>query len=137
MPRRSIRAHYEQLSVFERSRIIELKKGGWAYRRIAGHMGRSDLVKHFLHLLVVIRATLTAHRYVNSILKTAFQPFLLQYSGLYFLQDNAKPHTTRGATNWLTAFQTLPWSARLLSNTACLVYDGKVTASTRDVDDLF
>ncbi|GFW84018.1 HTH_Tnp_Tc3_2 domain-containing protein [Trichonephila clavipes] len=42
MPRRSIRAHYEQLSVFERGRIIELKEGGWANQRIAGHMGRSD-----------------------------------------------------------------------------------------------
>ncbi|GFT97166.1 hypothetical protein TNCV_3858241 [Trichonephila clavipes] len=37
-----IRAHYEQLSEFERGRIIELKEGGWANWRIARHMGRSD-----------------------------------------------------------------------------------------------
>ncbi|GFX88136.1 HTH_Tnp_Tc3_2 domain-containing protein [Trichonephila clavipes] len=30
MPRRRIRAHYEQLSEFERDRIIELKEGDWA-----------------------------------------------------------------------------------------------------------
>ncbi|GFX82683.1 uncharacterized protein TNCV_1193581 [Trichonephila clavipes] len=42
MPRRRIRAHYEQLSEFERGRIIGLKEEGWANRRIARHMGRSD-----------------------------------------------------------------------------------------------
>ncbi|GFU16361.1 hypothetical protein TNCV_4988961 [Trichonephila clavipes] len=39
--RRIIQAHYEQLSEFERSRIIGLKESGWANRRIAHHMGRS------------------------------------------------------------------------------------------------
>ncbi|GFT40434.1 hypothetical protein TNCV_1646361 [Trichonephila clavipes] len=42
MPRRRIRAHYEQLSEFERGRIIGLEEAGWANRRIARHMGRSD-----------------------------------------------------------------------------------------------
>ncbi|GFW21573.1 HTH_Tnp_Tc3_2 domain-containing protein [Trichonephila clavipes] len=42
MPRRRIRAHYEQLSEFERGRIIGLKEEGWANRRIARHMGQSD-----------------------------------------------------------------------------------------------
>ncbi|GFY31722.1 HTH_Tnp_Tc3_2 domain-containing protein [Trichonephila clavipes] len=42
MPRRRIRAHYEQLSEFERGRIIGLKEGGWANRRIARHMGRNN-----------------------------------------------------------------------------------------------
>ncbi|GFW34140.1 transposable element Tcb1 transposase [Trichonephila clavipes] len=42
MHHHSIRAHYEQLSEFERDRIIELKEGSWANRRIARHMGRSD-----------------------------------------------------------------------------------------------
>ncbi|GFY25712.1 HTH_Tnp_Tc3_2 domain-containing protein [Trichonephila clavipes] len=42
MPRGGIRAHPEQLSEFERDRIIELKEAGWANRRIARHMGRND-----------------------------------------------------------------------------------------------
>ncbi|PRD34645.1 UNVERIFIED_CONTAM: hypothetical protein NCL1_13946 [Trichonephila clavipes] len=42
MPRRRIRAHYEQMSEFERCRIIGLKKAGRANRRITRHMGRSD-----------------------------------------------------------------------------------------------
>ncbi|GFV54994.1 HTH_Tnp_Tc3_2 domain-containing protein [Trichonephila clavipes] len=41
MPRRRIRAHYEQMSEFERSRIIGLKERDWAKRRIARHVGRS------------------------------------------------------------------------------------------------
>ncbi|GFW39114.1 HTH_Tnp_Tc3_2 domain-containing protein [Trichonephila clavipes] len=42
MPRLKIRAHYEQLSEFERGRIIEMKEAGWPNRRIVRHMGRSD-----------------------------------------------------------------------------------------------
>ncbi|GFT46748.1 HTH_Tnp_Tc3_2 domain-containing protein [Trichonephila clavipes] len=37
-----IGAHYEQLPEFERGCIIELKEAGWANRKIARHMGRSD-----------------------------------------------------------------------------------------------
>ncbi|GFW70005.1 HTH_Tnp_Tc3_2 domain-containing protein [Trichonephila clavipes] len=42
MPRRRIRAHYEQLLEFERGRIIELKEGSWANWRNTRHMGRSN-----------------------------------------------------------------------------------------------
>ncbi|GFX46395.1 HTH_Tnp_Tc3_2 domain-containing protein [Trichonephila clavipes] len=38
---RRSRAHYKQLSEFERDRIIGLKEAGWANWRIARHMGRS------------------------------------------------------------------------------------------------
>ncbi|GFS72690.1 uncharacterized protein TNCV_1420861 [Trichonephila clavipes] len=44
MPRRRIRAHYEQLSKLERGRIIGMREGGSANRRIAPHIGRSDAV---------------------------------------------------------------------------------------------
>ncbi|GFX15204.1 HTH_Tnp_Tc3_2 domain-containing protein [Trichonephila clavipes] len=37
-----IRAHYKQLSEFDRDRIITLKKDGCVNRRIASHMGRRD-----------------------------------------------------------------------------------------------
>ncbi|GFY26049.1 HTH_Tnp_Tc3_2 domain-containing protein [Trichonephila clavipes] len=39
---RVIRAHYEQLSEFERGRLIGLKEAGWANRRITRHMSRSN-----------------------------------------------------------------------------------------------
>ncbi|GFU33234.1 hypothetical protein TNCV_4157351 [Trichonephila clavipes] len=41
-----IRAHYEQLSEFERGRIIGLKEAVSANRRIVRHMGRSDADKN-------------------------------------------------------------------------------------------
>ncbi|GFU70330.1 HTH_Tnp_Tc3_2 domain-containing protein [Trichonephila clavipes] len=44
MPRHRIRAHYEQLSEFERGRIIGLKEAGWATHRINRHIGRSNAV---------------------------------------------------------------------------------------------
>ncbi|GFU42195.1 HTH_Tnp_Tc3_2 domain-containing protein [Trichonephila clavipes] len=47
MTRRGIRAHYEQLSEFERGRIIELKEACWANRRIARHMGRSLFIRRY------------------------------------------------------------------------------------------
>ncbi|GFW19930.1 hypothetical protein TNCV_866361 [Trichonephila clavipes] len=86
IPRRRIRAHYEQLSEFERGRITGLKEAGWTNRRITRHMGR---------------------------------------------KDKARPHV---AINCLTACQTLPWLARPpdLLHRACLGYDGKTTASTRE-----
>ncbi|GFX36314.1 transposable element Tc1 transposase [Trichonephila clavipes] len=45
--------------------------------------------------LVVIRGTLTAQRHVEDILRTVFLPFLLQYPGLIFQQENARPHMAR------------------------------------------
>ncbi|GFW14675.1 HTH_Tnp_Tc3_2 domain-containing protein [Trichonephila clavipes] len=42
IPCRRIRAHYKQLSEFERDRIIELYEVGWANRKINRHMVRSD-----------------------------------------------------------------------------------------------
>ncbi|GFW84345.1 HTH_Tnp_Tc3_2 domain-containing protein [Trichonephila clavipes] len=42
MPRLRIQAHYEQLSEFERGRIIGRKEGGWANWRTACQMGQSD-----------------------------------------------------------------------------------------------
>ncbi|GFX80468.1 hypothetical protein TNCV_2266771 [Trichonephila clavipes] len=51
-------------------------------------------------------------------------------------QDNARPHTVRVAMNCLTACQTLPLSARSLSDRACLGYDEKATDLPGNVDDL-
>ncbi|GFX30360.1 transposable element Tcb1 transposase [Trichonephila clavipes] len=62
--------------------------------------------------LIVIRGTLTVQRYVDLILRTVLLPFLQQYLGLIFQQDNARPHTTRVVMNCLTACKTLSWPAR-------------------------
>ncbi|GFU23743.1 hypothetical protein TNCV_2341311 [Trichonephila clavipes] len=65
MPHRRIRAHYEQLSEFERGRIIRLKEAGWTNRRIAHHMDRMMrpledtgkngwTVAHFSYMIVAV-----------------------------------------------------------------------------------
>ncbi|GFT48287.1 HTH_Tnp_Tc3_2 domain-containing protein [Trichonephila clavipes] len=74
----------------------------------------------------------SAQRYVNDIQRTVLLPFLLKYPSLIFQQDNARPYAARVAMNCLTACQTLSWSAISLSNRACLGYNEKTTASTKE-----
>ncbi|GFW73234.1 hypothetical protein TNCV_2798981 [Trichonephila clavipes] len=42
MPLRRNRRQYEQLTDFDRGRIIGLREAGWSNRRIGRHLGRSD-----------------------------------------------------------------------------------------------
>ncbi|GFW37972.1 glucose-6-phosphate exchanger SLC37A4 [Trichonephila clavipes] len=44
MPLRRNRRQYEQLTDFDRGRIIGLRDAGWSNRRIGRHLGRSDMV---------------------------------------------------------------------------------------------
>ncbi|GFT25076.1 transposable element Tcb2 transposase [Trichonephila clavipes] len=44
MPLRRFRRQYEQLSQFERGRIIGMMEAGWSVRRIARPLGHSDCV---------------------------------------------------------------------------------------------
>ncbi|GFV35713.1 HTH_38 domain-containing protein [Trichonephila clavipes] len=44
MPLRRNRRQYEQLTDFDRGRIIGLSEAGWSNRRIGRHLGRSDMV---------------------------------------------------------------------------------------------
>ncbi|GFW89655.1 transposable element Tcb2 transposase [Trichonephila clavipes] len=44
MPLRRFRRQYEQLSQFERGRIIGMMEAGWSARRVARQLGRSDCV---------------------------------------------------------------------------------------------
>ncbi|GFT53976.1 HTH_Tnp_Tc3_2 domain-containing protein [Trichonephila clavipes] len=44
MPLRRNRRQYEQLTDFDRGRIIGLREAGWSNRRIGCHLGRSDMV---------------------------------------------------------------------------------------------
>ncbi|GFV51299.1 DDE_3 domain-containing protein [Trichonephila clavipes] len=56
-----------------------------------------------------MRGTLTGKRYVDDILRPHVGNGL---PGAIFQQDNARPHTTRVAQDFLRHFQTLPWSSR-------------------------
>ncbi|GFX97859.1 HTH_Tnp_Tc3_2 domain-containing protein [Trichonephila clavipes] len=44
MPLRRNRRQYEQLTDFDRGRIIGLREAGWSNRRIGRYLGRSDMV---------------------------------------------------------------------------------------------
>ncbi|GFY10411.1 transposable element Tcb2 transposase [Trichonephila clavipes] len=44
MPLRHFRRQYEQLSQFERGRIIGMMEAGWSAKRVARQLGRSDCV---------------------------------------------------------------------------------------------
>ncbi|GFU88935.1 transposable element Tc1 transposase [Trichonephila clavipes] len=44
MPLRRNRRQYEQLTDFDRGRIIGLREAGWSNRRTGCHLGRSDMV---------------------------------------------------------------------------------------------
>ncbi|GFW41568.1 transposable element Tcb2 transposase [Trichonephila clavipes] len=44
MPLRRFQRQYEQLSQFERGRIIGMMEAGWSARRVARQLGRSDCV---------------------------------------------------------------------------------------------
>ncbi|GFV87495.1 uncharacterized protein TNCV_3281331 [Trichonephila clavipes] len=44
MPLNRFPRQYEQLSLFERERIITLMEAGWTAKRVARHLGRSDCV---------------------------------------------------------------------------------------------
>ncbi|GFV65431.1 transposable element Tcb2 transposase [Trichonephila clavipes] len=61
--------------------------------------------------LIVLRGTLTGQRCVDDILRPHVGPFLNGLPGANFQQDNARPHTTRVAQDFLRHFQTLPWLA--------------------------
>ncbi|GFV54623.1 transposable element Tc1 transposase [Trichonephila clavipes] len=54
----------------------------------------------------------SVQRYVDDILRPHVGPFLNGLPGAIFQQDNARPHTTRVAQDFLRHFQTLPWPAR-------------------------
>lgn len=42
MSGRRIRSHYDHMTVLERGRVIGLREAGWAYQRIARHLGRRE-----------------------------------------------------------------------------------------------
>ncbi|GFV43060.1 DDE_3 domain-containing protein [Trichonephila clavipes] len=59
-----------------------------------------------------MRGTLTGQRYVDHIFRPHVGPFINGFPGAIFQKNNALPHTTRVAQDFLRHFQTLPWPTR-------------------------
>ncbi|GFX88964.1 transposable element Tcb2 transposase [Trichonephila clavipes] len=142
MPLRHFRRQYEQLSQFERGRIIGMMEAGWSARRVARPLGLSDYVRprgerlnptfalqrHIAPIagvmvrgviaynarspLVMIRGTMASQRYVHDILQPHVLPLMQRLPGALFQQDNAQPHTARMSQNCLRTVTSLPWPAR-------------------------
>ncbi|GFW42351.1 transposable element Tcb1 transposase [Trichonephila clavipes] len=80
--------------------------------RRAGVMVWGTIAYDSRSTLIVMRGTLTGQRYVDDIPRPYVGPFLNGLPGAIFQKDNARPHTTRVAQDFLRHFQTLPWPAR-------------------------
>ncbi|GFX84936.1 transposable element Tcb2 transposase [Trichonephila clavipes] len=77
----------------------------------AGVMVRGSIAYNTRSSLVLIRGTMTAHRYVHDILQPYVLPFMQLLPGAIFQQDNAPPHTARVSQDCLrtvTTFLGLP-----------------------------
>ncbi|KFM59793.1 hypothetical protein X975_02365, partial [Stegodyphus mimosarum] len=63
--------------------------------------------------LVILRTSLTAQQYVDTILRPVALPFMACHPGAIFQQHNARPHhTAHISLDCLRAVDTLPWPAR-------------------------
>ena len=64
--------------------------------------------------LIVFDGTLTAHRYINQVLRPFLLPFLHHQPRLLFQKDNVRPHTARVVQQFFAAnnVNVLPWTTR-------------------------
>ena len=61
---------------------------------------------------IFIGGTLTAHSYINHVLRPVLLPFLRHQPRLLFQQDNARPHTARVVQHFFAKTTSmLPWPA--------------------------
>ncbi|GFX43452.1 transposable element Tcb2 transposase [Trichonephila clavipes] len=120
---RNVRSYHHCITYHSRLHTVELHySGAWLYKpvfAIARRTGPQIGVMVWGAIMFVSRTPLivpsdspTAQWYADDILRTVLLPFLLQYPCLFFQQDNAIPHTARGALKCLKACQALPLPAR-------------------------
>ncbi|GFT46574.1 transposable element Tcb2 transposase [Trichonephila clavipes] len=79
-------------------------------------------------LLVLIRYTMTAVRYVHIILQPHVLPLQERHRGAIFQQVNARPLTARVPQDFLRTDTTLPWSSHqicLQSSISGIIWNGK------------
>ncbi|GFV02975.1 transposable element Tc1 transposase [Trichonephila clavipes] len=79
--------------------------------RTAGVMVWGAIAYDSRSTLILMHGTLTSQHYDDDILQPHVGPFLNGLPGPIFQQDNARPHTTIVAQDFLRPFQTLPWPA--------------------------
>ncbi|GFT09980.1 uncharacterized protein TNCV_1114411 [Trichonephila clavipes] len=93
MPLRRHQRQYEQLSEFERGRIIGMMETGWSARRVARQIDRSEVTPRGTHGILLLHV-------------------LPLMEGANFQQENARQHIARMSQDCLHTITTLPWPAR-------------------------
>ncbi|GFX21209.1 transposable element Tc1 transposase [Trichonephila clavipes] len=107
MPRRRKGENCEQISEFERGRIVGLREAGLSYRAVAARVQRDSST------IMRVSKHLNSTRYINEVLQSQAIPFLQRLPGAVFQQDNARPHVTKTVKSYLDSqqVQLLPWTA--------------------------
>ncbi|MBJ5464031.1 transposase [Salmonella enterica subsp. enterica serovar Derby] len=77
--------------------------------RQRGVMVWSAITMDSRSLLVRIRGTMTARRYVSDVLQPVALPYLQRLQNAVFQQDNARPHTAIISRQALLSTPMLPW----------------------------
>ncbi|GFX05739.1 transposable element Tcb1 transposase [Trichonephila clavipes] len=81
-------------------------------------------------LLVIIRGTMIAQRYIHNFLQTQVWPLIQEFSGAIFQQGGARPHTARLSQDCFCIATTLPWPARFPELSPMKhIWDGKLGIS--------
>ncbi|GFW72727.1 transposable element Tcb1 transposase [Trichonephila clavipes] len=75
---RKQRSAFDQVSEFDRGRIVAYRDCGLSFRKIGNHVGRNQTTPNFLEVL-----------------EPVVLPYLQGLATAIFQQDNARPHVTR------------------------------------------
>ncbi|GFT83926.1 hypothetical protein TNCV_2020081 [Trichonephila clavipes] len=91
MPPRRNKEKFQQLTEFERRRIIGLREGGFSYSAIGARVQRNS----------------------STVMRLEVVPFLQGNPGAIFQQDNARPHVAKTVRDFCSTqhMQLLPWPA--------------------------
>ncbi|GFW18307.1 HTH_Tnp_Tc3_2 domain-containing protein [Trichonephila clavipes] len=109
MPLRRFRRQYEQLSQFERGKIIGMMEAGWSARRVARQLGRSDCVVRRCWDQWIQKMSFTRRPGSGRPRQTSHQE---DRHIEPFFKKNAGPCTARVSQDCLRTVSTFPWPAR-------------------------
>ncbi|UYV70367.1 hypothetical protein LAZ67_7002704 [Cordylochernes scorpioides] len=114
------RSSFDQLSEFDRKRIVAYRDCGLSFREIGSRVGRNQTtVMRICDLWmqeVRIAGTLNSQRYISKVLEPVVLPYLQGLPTAIFPQDNARPHVTHIVQRFFVnrQIELLPWPARSL-----------------------
>ncbi|GFS95602.1 transposable element Tcb1 transposase [Trichonephila clavipes] len=140
MSRRKQRSAFDQVSEFDRGRIVAYRDCGLSFREIGSRVGRNQITvmricwmqegtmdrRVRLHppqcttsredrqIVQRIAGTLNSQRYISEVFEPVVLPYLQGLATATFQQGNARPHVARKVQRFFVNHQIelLPWMAR-------------------------